>query len=183
MRRLLPLLTLLLLAAPSCERAKELLQKGKKASAEATAKASGDVTEIDAASYDTFTKTPGQLVVVEFGAEWCGVCKQMAPVVAQVSGEFPGKVVVGKLDVDQAKAFARSENVSAIPEFRLYRDGKMVEQIIGGVDAGRLREVFRKHTDGLSAVAPAASTTAPAAAAPAITPMKKDWMPPGIQKR
>jgi thioredoxin 1 len=179
MRRLLPLLALLFLAAPSCERAKELLQKGKKASADATAKASGDVTEIDAASYDAFTKTPGQLVVVEFGAEWCGVCKQMAPVVAQVSGEFPGKVMVGQLDVDHATASARSENVSAIPEFRLYRDGKMVEQIIGGVDAGRLREVFRKHTDGLTAAAQAA----PVAGAPAIAPMKKDWMPPGIQKR
>lgn len=154
MRVTLGLTTLALLIAPSCEKAKDLVRSARDVAPSRVAAAAASIEEIDAASYESFTATPGRLSVVEFGADWCGACKAMEPVVAQVAGEFAAKAVVGKINVDRAKAFTSAENVSSIPEFRFYRDGKQVEKIVGGVDAETLRQIFQKHTAGLEKAPP-----------------------------
>ena len=186
MRAFLALTTLSLLIAPSCEKAKDLVRSARDVAPSRAAAAAASIEEIDAASYESFTATPGRLSVVEFGADWCGACKAMEPVVAQVAGEFAAQAVVGKIDIDRAKAFTKAENVSSIPELRFYREGKEVERIVGGVDAETLRQIFQKHTAGLEkgpAAGPAGTEAPPQAPVSPITPMKKDWLPPGIEKR
>lgn len=182
MRAFLGLSIVAALAAASCEKARELMASSAKKEEPATAAV--PLTEIDAASFESFVHTPDRLVVVIFGADWCGICKQMEPLLARTAGEFASTSAVAKVDFERSKAFAKAENVSVLPEFRFYRDGKMVEQAWGEIEPAKLRETFQRHSQGLQ---PAASTpdsgAAAAPAAPAISPMKKDWRPAGLEKR
>jgi len=184
---------LLLLAVPACDKAKSLLSKAKAAAPKPAASAaagssapSAAVQDIDSAGYDAFVATPGHLMVVDFHADWCGPCKMLGPVLEQVTGEFPGKVYLGKVNVDDARDIAKREGVSGIPDVRLFRDGKQVDQFVGAMDAEKIRALLRKHSDGLQVAkldAPDAAAPATPQAEPAIQPMKKDWLPPGIERR
>jgi thioredoxin 1 len=70
-------------------------------------------------------------VVVDFYAEWCGPCRMMTPVVEQLASELAGKVVIGKLDVDVNQEIAIRYGVMGIPTLGLFRDGKMIDRLIG----------------------------------------------------
>ena len=80
-------------------------------------------------------------VVVDFTAEWCPPCHMMAPVVEQLAGEFAGKVKIGKLDVDANQDIAIRYGVMGIPTLGLFRDGKLVDRLVGFPGgAGPIRE-------------------------------------------
>lgn len=179
-----------LLLLNSCNKLKDLAEKAKSSGASATASANSggaaDVRDLDPKDFDAFITTPGQLVVVDYHADWCGPCKQLGPVLEQVAGEYSGRVRVGKVDVDHAHELARREGVSSIPDVRLYRDGKLVDKFIGSADVATIRDLFENHTLGLKAVVAESGGTEPGGASgtePAIQPMKKDWLPPGMEKR
>eukprot|EP00276_Gloeochaete_wittrockiana_P004135 CAMPEP_0184660550 /NCGR_PEP_ID=MMETSP0308-20130426/34361_1 /TAXON_ID=38269 /ORGANISM="Gloeochaete witrockiana, Strain SAG 46.84" /LENGTH=102 /DNA_ID=CAMNT_0027101219 /DNA_START=62 /DNA_END=370 /DNA_ORIENTATION=- len=69
-------------------------------------------------------------VLVDFFAEWCGPCKAIAPTIERYSTQFPG-VTFLKVDVDELEETAANENVSAMPTFVFYKDGKRVKEIVG----------------------------------------------------
>lgn len=72
-------------------------------------------------------------VLVDFWAVWCGPCKMIAPIVEQLADEYEGKLKVGKLDVDNNQQSAISYGVRSIPTLLLFKDGKVVDTIIGAV--------------------------------------------------
>ena len=71
-------------------------------------------------------------VLVDFWATWCGPCRMLAPVIAQIAVKYEGTVKVGKVDVDENPELAESFNVSSIPTLILFKDGKPVAQRTGG---------------------------------------------------
>jgi len=70
-------------------------------------------------------------VLVDFHAEWCGACKQLAPTIESLTAEFAGKILVVKIDVDQAPQLASRYRIRALPTVLLFVDGQEVRRWIG----------------------------------------------------
>jgi thioredoxin 1 len=73
------------------------------------------------------------LVLVDFGAAWCGPCRMMDPAVKQIAGDFAGRVKVAKVDTDANLQVSTRFNIRSLPTFLIFRDGKVVDQVIGAV--------------------------------------------------
>ena len=70
-------------------------------------------------------------VLVDFWATWCGPCKMIAPVVAEIATEFEGKIKVGKVNVDDENALAMQYRVASIPTLLLFKNGQVVNTSVG----------------------------------------------------
>ena len=70
-------------------------------------------------------------VLVDFWASWCGPCQMMAPVLEKVAEDFSGRLVVGKLNVDENQATSRQFNVMSIPTLILFKGGEAVQRVVG----------------------------------------------------
>jgi thioredoxin 1 len=83
-------------------------------------------------------------VLVDFWATWCGPCRSISPIVEELAEEFTGKVKVAKLNVDENPATPSQYGVRGIPTLILFKDGKLVDQIIGAVPKVRLKALIEK---------------------------------------
>lgn len=70
-------------------------------------------------------------VLIDFWATWCGPCKMLAPVLAEVAEEYDGKLKIGKVNVDEEPDLAVTYHVMSIPMILLFKDGEKVKQTIG----------------------------------------------------
>jgi thioredoxin 1 len=70
-------------------------------------------------------------VLVDFWAPWCGPCKMVAPIVEEISSEYGGRLKVGKLNTDDNQKVASDYGVMSIPTLMIFKDGQVVERIIG----------------------------------------------------
>ncbi len=71
------------------------------------------------------------VLLVDFFADWCGPCKMIAPVLEELSMEYEGKLNIVKVNVDQENALAGEYGVMSIPNLILFKDGKIVKQVVG----------------------------------------------------
>jgi thioredoxin 1 len=86
------------------------------------------------------------LVFVDFWAEWCGPCKMMEPVVAQLANDLDAsKIKIGKLNVDQNQQTSGQYGVMSIPTFLIFKGGQVVDQIVGTMTKEALKERVMKH--------------------------------------
>lgn len=83
-----------------------------------------------------------RLVVVDFFAEWCGPCKQLAPKLDALAEKAGGKVLFYKIDVDQSRELAAEKEVSSMPTILFYRNGELVNKVVGADVQAITREVM-----------------------------------------
>lgn len=168
--------------ASACKQVREMTGKLGKSSSPETQASAPLAEELSGDQYGAFVAQKDKLVVVSFHATWCGPCKQLAPIMATVAAEHGDLVRCGRIDVDQANEVAGSAGVQALPDVRFYRNGKQVDQFVGLIPEEELRMKFKAHTQGLAAN-PETGTSAETPVEPTIQPMKKDWLPAGMERR
>ncbi|MEE9525851.1 MAG: thioredoxin [Candidatus Woesearchaeota archaeon] len=84
-----------------------------------------------------------KLVVVDFWASWCVPCNMLAPVLEEVCNSYGDKVVLAKVNVDECPQTSNEFSVNAIPDVRLFKDGKVIDKFTGVVPA----DTIKRHID------------------------------------
>jgi thioredoxin 1 len=105
------------------------------------------IVPLTSSDFDSYVND-GRPVFVDFWAVWCGPCKTMDPVVDRLAARYDGKVVFGKLNVDEQPDVATRYDVLSIPTFMIFRKGRPVDAEIGAVGEAALDRLVQKSLNG-----------------------------------
>jgi thioredoxin 1 len=100
--------------------------------------ASKNVHEFNDLNFDQEVLGASGKILVDFTAEWCGPCKRLSPIVAEVAEQLEGKVKVGKLDIDNAPITAGKYQVRGVPTLMVFEGGQAVETSVGLVSKAKV---------------------------------------------
>lgn len=103
--------------------------------------------ELTDSNFEEFIKTD-KPVLVDFWAEWCGPCKMIGPVVEELAGEYDGKAVIGKVDVDANPEISAKFGIRSIPTLLVFKNGEVVDKQIGAVPKTVLSEKLEAQLVG-----------------------------------
>jgi len=87
------------------------------------------------------------VTMVDFWAAWCGPCQIVAPIVEEIAEEYDGKVKVAKLDVDANQNTAARFDIRSIPSVLFFKNGQLVDTVVGVVPKGQLVEKVEQHLE------------------------------------
>jgi len=86
-----------------------------------------------------------QIVLVDFWAEWCSPCRRLAPTIEELATDYDGRMVIGKLNVDENPVTQSRFSIMGIPTVLIFKGGEIVEQIVGLTDKNSLKKLIDKH--------------------------------------
>ena len=101
--------------------------------------------ELTDSSFETEVLKSTIPVLIDFWAIWCGPCRMVSPIVEELAGEYTGKLKVGKVDVDSNTATAMQYGIRSIPTLLLFKEGQVVEQIVGAVPKRVIVDKLSRH--------------------------------------
>lgn len=81
-------------------------------------------------------------LVVDFWATWCGPCRMVAPIIAELAQEYDGRIDVAKCDVEEADDIAMEYGIRNIPTILFFKNGEVVDKVVGAVSKAKLKEKF-----------------------------------------
>lgn len=99
---------------------------------------SQSVKAVTDASFDTDVLKSDLPVLVDFWAEWCGPCKMIGPIVEEIANEYQGRLVVGKLNVDENPGVPAKHGIRGIPTLIIFKNGAVVAQKVGAAAKSQL---------------------------------------------
>ena len=82
-------------------------------------------------------------VLVDFWATWCGPCRMLAPVIAQIAEEKEGQIKVGKIDVDEEPELATRFGIASIPTLKVFKGGELVNSSVGVIPKAAIEELLK----------------------------------------
>jgi len=105
---------------------------------------SEDTLEITSENFDNQVINSSVPVLIDFWAEWCGPCKMLMPTIEKIASDYKGKVVIGKVNVDNEPNLAANYNVRGIPNVLIFHSGKVQEQLVGNVPESQITDILNK---------------------------------------
>jgi thioredoxin 1 len=100
--------------------------------------------ELNDVNFDSEVKRSTQLVLVDFYADWCGPCRKQLPIIEELASDYAGKARIGKANVENVSVKAREFGVSSIPALLVFKNGQVVEKMVGLHSKARLSEVINR---------------------------------------
>ncbi|MBI5826236.1 MAG: thioredoxin TrxA [Deltaproteobacteria bacterium] len=105
---------------------------------------SENIINVSDSNFDSIILKSDMPALVDFWASWCAPCKAIAPVVDEMAAQYSGKVRVAKMNVDDNPATPGKYGVRGIPTLILFKNGKIVDQLVGAVPKSQIKELIDK---------------------------------------
>jgi thioredoxin 1 len=105
---------------------------------------SEDVTVVTDANFESEILKSDIPTLVDFWAPWCGPCKVVGPTVEELAGEYSGRIKVGKMNVDENPVTPGKYGIRGIPTLIAFKDGEVVDQVVGAVPKGSIEALIKK---------------------------------------
>lgn len=105
---------------------------------------SENIINVSDSNFDSVILKSDMPALVDFWASWCAPCKAIAPIVDEMAAQYNGKIRVAKMNVDDNPATPGKYGVRGIPTLILFKDGKIVDQLVGAVPKSQIKELIDK---------------------------------------
>ena len=105
------------------------------------------VMEVTDETFEQEVEQAKGVAMVDFWAAWCGPCRLVGPIVDELAQEYAGQVKVAKLDVDASQRTAMKFGIRSIPSILIFKDGQLVDSVVGAVPKQQLEKKLKQHLD------------------------------------